>query len=52
MMMNWIKEHLVITSVVGLFAGLSIFAIGYYYLMNEEKKDETGEKVRPFKKAA
>ncbi len=50
--MNWIKEHLVITSVVGLLTGLSIFAIGYYYLMSEEKRDETENKVRPFKKAA
>ena len=50
--MNWIREHLVLTSVLGLFAGLSIFAIGYYYVMNEEKKDGSGEKVRPFKKAA
>jgi len=50
--MKWIREHLVLTSVIGLLGGISIFAIGYFYLMEEKKTEETEGKVRSFKKAA
>ncbi len=51
--MKWVREHMLLTSALGVLAALSISSIGYYLLTEKESEEEEEEnQIKLFKKAA